>query len=214
MKIQNKIWFTLVEIIVAITIFTVVMVSVISIYIYWVQVSYKAELNRNLHENVKSVISTIWEDIMKNWKNGISWVSSDSTSCLQATPGVPELWIKLCTGTGSSATKYYLAELVDNTSSPYTYSLVEKSNVISKCGGIKQQCYIVQSTWWDVFPITNNMISVKNLTFHATNDGVKKVTISMEIGPSVKMWVSSQMLEKTRMVTQFTVSERPTNIQN
>gem|GEM_PF-6556230 len=42
------------------------MISMISIYILSSDTSLKSDINRAMHENIKSVITDISEDIMKN----------------------------------------------------------------------------------------------------------------------------------------------------
>ncbi|NCO31344.1 hypothetical protein GW891_00475 [bacterium] len=58
--------FTLVEVVVSITIFSIMMISIISIYILSSDTSLKSDINRAMHENMKSVTTEISEDIMKN----------------------------------------------------------------------------------------------------------------------------------------------------
>ncbi|MDR2640398.1 MAG: type II secretion system GspH family protein [Candidatus Peribacteria bacterium] len=57
-KIKQK-GFTLVEIIVSITIFSIVLVSMVSIYILSSDTSAKSDINRAMHENLKSLITEI-----------------------------------------------------------------------------------------------------------------------------------------------------------
>jgi len=71
-KIQKKAAFTLIELIVSMTIFTIIMVSVMSIFIFSSQLSGKIEINRVLQENIKNVVETIAEDVRKNRLVGVS----------------------------------------------------------------------------------------------------------------------------------------------
>ena len=66
---NNKRWFTLVEIMVALTIFSIIMVSVMSIYIVSSETTYNSEISRAMQENVKNVYMEISEDVIKNWIN-------------------------------------------------------------------------------------------------------------------------------------------------
>ncbi|MDF1682849.1 MAG: hypothetical protein P1U46_03955 [Patescibacteria group bacterium] len=65
---------------ISITIFSIIMVSVISIYIANIDVNNRANINRAIHENVRNLFTQISEDITKN---GISGLSEDllDTSC-------------------------------------------------------------------------------------------------------------------------------------
>jgi prepilin-type N-terminal cleavage/methylation domain-containing protein len=95
--------FTLIELVVAITIFSIIMVSVISIFIFSSELSGKIEINRTLQENIKNVIETIAEDVRKN---GLVAVSLDSTSSCTETPREFTFGTKLCT----RISEYYIAK--------------------------------------------------------------------------------------------------------
>jgi len=56
----------LIELIVAITIFALIMVSVISVFIFSSSLSQKIEINRVMQENIKNVVETIAEDVRQN----------------------------------------------------------------------------------------------------------------------------------------------------
>ena len=102
---KNKTWFTLVEVVVSVTIFSIIMISMISIYILSSDTSLKSDINRAMHENIKSVITDISEDIMKN---SILWVSYDvMDSCGFSISGNYKVGDKLCI---SSLNDYYLAK--------------------------------------------------------------------------------------------------------
>jgi prepilin-type N-terminal cleavage/methylation domain-containing protein len=58
-KTFNSNAFTLVEVIVSITIFSIIMISIIAIYILSSDTSAKSDVNRAMHENLKSVITEI-----------------------------------------------------------------------------------------------------------------------------------------------------------
>jgi len=57
--------FTLIELIVSITIFGIIMISVMSIFIFSSQMSQRVELNRLMQENIKSVVEDIAEELRK-----------------------------------------------------------------------------------------------------------------------------------------------------
>jgi len=58
--------FTLIEIIVSITILSIVMVSVFAIFFLVSDLSNKTDINRLIQENVKTITETIAEDIRIN----------------------------------------------------------------------------------------------------------------------------------------------------
>jgi prepilin-type N-terminal cleavage/methylation domain-containing protein len=57
--------FTLIEVLVSITIFSIMMISIISIYIISTDITLKSDINRIMQENLKNVSSRIAEDIRK-----------------------------------------------------------------------------------------------------------------------------------------------------
>jgi len=65
MKFKNK-GFTLVETIVSLTILSIIMISVLSIFISSTDTSYKIDINRAMQENIKNIVEHISEDIRKN----------------------------------------------------------------------------------------------------------------------------------------------------
>jgi prepilin-type N-terminal cleavage/methylation domain-containing protein len=66
MKNNNKKAFTLLEILVALTIFSIFMVSMIMIYASSANIDRKIDINRTMQENTKNIIETIAEDVRKN----------------------------------------------------------------------------------------------------------------------------------------------------
>jgi type II secretory pathway pseudopilin PulG len=64
---KNKVLaFTLIEVVVSITIFSMVIISVIWIYITSSDILVKSDINRKMQENLKNVTNQISEDIRKN----------------------------------------------------------------------------------------------------------------------------------------------------
>jgi prepilin-type N-terminal cleavage/methylation domain-containing protein len=58
--------FTLIEIIIAMSIFGIIMVSVLSIFLFSSQMSTRVEMNRIMQENIKNVTEDIAENIRKS----------------------------------------------------------------------------------------------------------------------------------------------------
>jgi prepilin-type N-terminal cleavage/methylation domain-containing protein len=58
--------FTLVEILVSMTIFAIIMVSVMMIYVTATDISKKYDINREMRNNIKSVVEDIAEEVRKN----------------------------------------------------------------------------------------------------------------------------------------------------
>ena len=75
MKTNKISAFTLIEVLVSLTIFSIVITSIIWIYITSSDIMVKSDINRKMQENLKNVSSIIAEDIRKKW---IIWISSSS----------------------------------------------------------------------------------------------------------------------------------------
>lgn len=191
---QNKIAFTLIEIIVAVSIFSIIMISIMSVYFTANDITYKSDINRTMQENVKNVVLNISEDIMKN---GIDWVSVDASSPTCDLPDSTQKfldWNKFC----SSLKSFYLAKKVGT-----SWEFTRTTN--SECKDFqKNHCYIVVD--WE--PLTNNLVSVSDLNFFITNEKVKKLTMTMTLRVAPKSGVKPSMVKNTKITTQITLSER------
>lgn len=183
--------FTLVEIIISVTIFSLIMVSIISIFIISSDTSLKTDINRAMHENVKSVIWEIAEEVRKEW---ITWVSIDAIdSCDFSDTWYYKKWTKLCTESWKS---YYLAKEIS-----WVFSRVESN----QCENLEDRCFIVMN--WE--PLTNSLVSVKSLDFYVSEESVNKATINVTFQPSVKVWVKSDLIKNNILNLQTTISQRP-----
>lgn len=190
MKIKNN-WFTLIEIVVSIAIFSLIMISMISIYILSSETSLKSDINRAMHENIKSVVTDITEDVIKN---GIKWVSFDILdSCDFTSTSNYKIWNKLCTKTSN----YYLAK-----EELWNYIRIDDPNY---CKILSSQCFIVK----DGYPLTNSLVTIRELKFYISSLYVPKVTLNIVIQPTTKTWVKPNLIEKNKIIFQTTISERP-----
>lgn len=189
MKFNNK-WFTLIEIVISVSIFSVIMITMISIYILASETSLKSDINRAMHENVKSVITDISENVMKN---GIIWVSQNLLdSCDSLSLGY-KFWNKLCV----SWDEYILAK-----EEMWIFIRVDD---LDYCKNLDSQCYIVKNGK----PLTNSMVTVKELRFYLSDSYVPKVTINIVFQPTIKSWVKPSLIEQNKLIFQTTISERP-----
>lgn len=193
-QIYNKA-FTLVEVLASITIFSIMVISIIWIYVISTDITLKSDINRMLQENLKNVSNTIAEDIRKN---GIKWVSLSSTDVcdFNVWSNNYKVWSKLCT---KSLNNYYLAK-----ENPATWEFIRTSSV--NCSAIVDNCVIVK---WLNLPLTNSYISIKELNFYLSKDNIPKVTINIVAQPSVKKWVKSELIKESKIIFQTTISERP-----
>lgn len=187
--------FTLIEVIVSITIFSIMSVSIIWVYVTISDVSLKSDINRMMQENIKSVSNSISEDVMKNW---IIWVSSSSIDeCdFNLDSSNYKSGDKLCT---KSWNKYYLAK-----ENPLSWELLRTDS--SNCSWINDHCVIAK---WINEPLTNSYVSVKELQFYLSKDAIPKVTLNLVLQPATNRWVKPNLIKETKLVFQTTISERP-----
>lgn len=193
---KNKIWFTLIEIVVSVAIFSIIMISMISIYILSSETSLKSDINRAMHENTKSVISEISEDIIKN---SILWISQNVLdSCGFSTSSNYKSWNKLCIWTND----YYVAK-----EDLWVYTRIDD---LTYCQQLDSQCYIVKkSSWLDPSPLTNSLVTIKDIEFKVSNIYVPKVTLNIVFQPTIKSGVKAHLIEQNRLILQTTISSRP-----
>jgi len=194
-KINKKSAFTLIEVIVSLAIFSIVITSIIWIYITSSDIIVKSDINRKMQENLKNVSNTIAEDIRKN---GILWVSNSLIDPCDFT-----LWSnnykdgnKLCTKSGNT---YYLAKKDILT---WIYTRVNNNS----CWNIADKCVIYNLSKWK---LTNSFISIKSLKFYLSNDKIPKVTLSILAQPSIQKGVKIDLIKKSKLIFQTTISERP-----
>jgi len=186
---MNKNAFTLVEIIVAITIFMIVMVSVMQIFWISSQLTNKIDINRQVQENIKNLTETIAEDIRQNW---ISWAWDDWT--LDNYSLKKWHWLKLWNN------KYYIWQLV-------WWNIVRRVD-ITGCGDLKNNCFLVKDNWTIKSRLTNSWVAFEKLNFTIMWKNTKKLVINFTIRPSTKKWINSNMIKNSKVIFQTTLSER------
>lgn len=186
--------FTLVEVLVSITIFSIMIISIIWIYIVSSDVSVKSDINRIMQENLKHVSNLIAEDIRKNWIIWVSWNTTDTCN-FDIWSNKYKIWDKLCL---KSLKNYYLAKK-DTVSWEYI-----RTNSLN-CSWINDNCTIVN---WISEPLTNSYISIKELKFYLSKEEIPKVTINIVAQPSVKKGVKQELIKENKIIFQTTISER------
>jgi len=197
MKIlKNNIWFTLVEIIVAITIFMIVMVSVLQIFWISVNITNKVDINRQIQENIKNLTEDISENIRKN---KISWLKNEITDNYKTDSKTK--WVILKTGTWVLENKYYLS-LDDK-----NYSIIPKSD-IWKCLELKNNCFLVKDDWIRATRLTNSWVAIENLQFEILWEKIKRLIITFTMRPATKKWINANLIKNSKVYFQTTLSER------
>ena len=188
--------FTLIEMVVAITILSIVMISTISIFIFSTQLSGKIDINRLMQENIKNAIETIAEDMRKS---GLVWVSLNKSHshCSPFSSGNIK-GNKFCTGTS----EYFLATYDTNIKAWI------RSDVSTDCSSFASRCSLVRKTGGDIFPLTNSFISFRDIQFRISGESIPKVTITFYAQPSTWKWVRSELIQENKIFFQTTLSQR------
>lgn len=183
--------FTLIEIMVAITLFMVVMVSVMQIFWISSQLTNKIDINRQVQENIKNLTETIAEDIRKNWINWVKkefWLSYTNNSTDNW--NLLKVWIN----------EYYLSDGHNWT----VYSRVYFDEINAKCWTLKNNCFLVKND----SKLTNSWLAFEKLNFTILWNDTKKLVINFTVRPATKKWISSNMIKKSKVIFQTTISER------
>ena len=191
--------FTLVEVIITLTIFSLIFTSVMSIFIYYTSLGNRVEANRLMQTNVKTVIEHITEDVRINGIKTsedivdpnedhhkiISWKYADDTEYLY-------VW----------ENSYFLGLAPDYNKLDYT-----------ECEDVQKPCSLVKQVWvwWEKIPLTNSWVAVRKLRFDVSEDAVDKVTMNFEIGISYNKWLKSWLVQNSYFPVQATISEKLTD---
>jgi len=193
--------FTLIELIVSITLFSIVMVSVITIFIFSSDMSAKIEINRLMQENTKNAVETIAEDIRDN---GIIGVSPDSSSLSCSTFSS---WVdsgdKLCT----KSSEYFLGKHDD-----VTDDWIRVDPKVD-CVELQDQCVLIRNDGLSKFPLTNSFMSFRDIQFYISGNDIQKVTVTFHAQPSVKKGVKADLIKQNELFFQTTISERLIDLQ-
>jgi len=199
---NNKKAFTLVEIIVAITMFSIIIISMVNIYTSIIWLTTKVDVTRAMQENIKNIVEHISSDIHKNW---IAWVSKQSwiNDCNRyLNSSWYRKWDKLCTWTWSNYTEYFVWLL-------WTNSRVDPDHLNSICSEIKNTCVLFKKKdWWDPVRLSNSMVSLKNFKVYISNEVMPKATFSIILRPSSKNWVTPNLIKNSSLIFETTISEK------
>ncbi len=196
---KNIIWFTLVELIVSITILSMILVAVVSIFLFATQMSTRVELNRTMQENAKNVLENIAEWVRKN---GLEWTIGFAESCTDYLTSWEEIEQEsgVCIW-GSVYTIWFENEL--------TGKWERSSDIKNQCQEINQICRIIKKDpAWDYYPLTNGFVAFQNLKFIITNKDMPKLFIQLTLRPAAYQWMSSDIIIRNEINIQTTVSQK------
>lgn len=209
-KYNLQAWFTLVELIVAIAIFGIIMISVIAIFLFSSQMSTRVELNRLMQENIKNVLEDMAENVRKwnIWEkdsdghtiNAVLW-DGFPDACNLIWPWNP--WTKLCLNAGDiEYSLWYYNETLDRW---------DRTD-LSYCADLKNTCHILKKDFGgNFYPLTNSFVSFTDIQFIVSNEDkteIPKVTVRMILRPAARKWLAANLLDLNTIEIQTTLSER------
>ncbi|PIE85465.1 hypothetical protein CSA08_01765 [Candidatus Gracilibacteria bacterium] len=193
-NIDNRLAFTLIELIVSITIFIIILISVTSIFISSNDIAMKTDINRAMQENIKNIVETISEDIRKYGIKGVS-KSKPDVDCNSSGYSVGKYQIgnKFCTGNS----EFYIAkkDLLGN--------FVRVDN-LSDCQSLNDVCTLLK----DGEPLSNSFVTFKEISFKISDESIKKLTINFVMQPSTKKGIKTKLIEENKIIFQTTISEK------
>lgn len=193
MKKNNA--FTLIEVIVSITILSIVLVSVFAVFFLASDLSNKADVNRLMQENIKNIVETISEDVRKNSIN----ICETGLNCHNfLSDSLYISWNDLYVWENH----YYLAKK-DPISDNYT-----RMFDLSSCSTIKDNCSMIRESAWSQDLISNSWVQFSDLKFYISRDFESKVTINFTILPATWKGIKTNLIESNKIIFETTVSER------
>jgi prepilin-type N-terminal cleavage/methylation domain-containing protein len=218
--------FTLVEIIVAVTILAVVLVSVFEIYSQIITTSKRLELARGLQQNTRTITESIASEVRNNGIAfecyGIAPVPGcgGSTPMDYATTGADTLILRGgvndCTaGSTGCFVKYYLAR-TDSVIPSVACTTADLSN-------LNIDCYLTRQVVQGSAELSNTRLSdsltrIKNLRFFVSGVGARqftnstdtegKVTIAFTLSLAPRQGLDSKLADSLVIPVQTTITEK------
>ncbi len=200
--------FTLIELIISVTIFGIIMVSVVSIFLFASQMSTRVELNRAMQESIKNVLEDIAEWVRKE---GIEWVVGYWELC--GWTGVKiGTDIGLCLLNGDMYKVGYLDEV--SWDFQLIGDLTECVPPTTAWSWTPKTCRIIkQDALWDYYPMTNNFLSFTDVDFTVIESGtdpkkLRRVIVRFVVQPAYKQWLTGEIIQASTKTIQTTISER------
>lgn len=225
-NLQKTSGFTLIEMLVATTIFAVMSIAVMSIYIQTTSLSNRLKATRYLSETSREITERIAEDV--KWK-GISQKYSrydDGTlgNDMWRNPSYQSGWELLTIGSETSTLRsYFYGKKIGATLSLCTEG--EKKDTTTECW-----LYVMPSS---IFALTDTLnpdfsqafnlvdsfipeeskkrVKIEDMKFYISGDGnttEKKVTIVFTLALMPRIWVPLIGLSESKLRVQTTISER------
>ena len=213
--IRSTSWFTLVELVLAMTIFAVMSTAIISIYIQTMALSYRLKASRYLSESAREITEKISEDVRENWLTGATLISAYIPWSIPSyADGVEVLGI----GNGDKKYVYGIKELIGSNWTINPCDNPRKSNPKEHCGlylliGTSNQSYQEAYNLVDSFiPLdSKKRVKIQDLRFFISWDGIhteRKVTIVFTLALMPRIGVPNLSVENSTLSIQTTITAR------
>jgi prepilin-type N-terminal cleavage/methylation domain-containing protein len=218
--------FTLVEIIVAVTILALVLVSVFEIYSQIITTSKRLELARGLQQNTRTITESIASEVRSNGIAFECYGSTPASGCGGSTPmdytasGADTLILRggiqdCAAGAASCFIKYYLAR-TGSVTSPMACTEAERNDRTI-------DCYLTRQVVQGSAEVSNTRLSdpltrIKNVHFFVSGVGARqfrnatdtegKVTIAFTLSLAPRQGLDSKLADSLVIPVQTTITEK------
>jgi len=195
--------FTLIELVVSITILAIVMVSIFAIFALSADLNNKTDISRAMQENVKNIVEVISEDVRKLKITGVNESGGNCGFDASTTFTSGDMLCLENTKTGDQH-KYYLGKKDATDAVTRVHSSAECTDL--------QPCFLVfHDNDWPT-KLSNDWVQFTGLRFDVTGNGTDgelgKVVVRFQLQPSVHKGVKPQLVEETKLIFQTTLSGR------
>lgn len=194
--------FTLIELVVSVTILSIIMLSVFVVYSDLIQVNKRLEALRMVGENTRTVTEMIASDVREKWID-FAYYDWSSTEKTLAYDGGGNLILAIQWGV-----RYY--PMRDSSAGPVGCNEADFVNIAT-------HCYIGREQWGVRTPLTSNSVRIDSVRFFISGTGKDvatnlsdegKATIILSLGIEKRAGVSDAIVQNTHMRVQTTVSEK------
>jgi len=199
-KIKTNIWFTLIELIVAITLLSIIMLSIFVIYTNILNINKRLELSRVLQENSRNIMESLATEIREKWVDySVYW----------------EAWFESLDYSWNWNWQLYIKS---SSGSPTIYCMMKRWTAWvceSSCVTNTKQCYLWKKD--SNIELNDERVEIKNLRFYIswkpnssiTNiDKEWKVTIIFDLKIADGKWLSKDLLKSSELHLQTTISTK------
>lgn len=213
--VKNTSGFTLVELVISMTIFAVMTTAIISIYIQTTALSYRLKASRYLSETAREITERITEDVRENGLSGTTLVSAYLP---WSSPNYSD-WAELIgIWDGTKKYIYWIKELVwvnwtinpcnnPRRSDPKEHCWLYE--VIGDSALSYQEAYNLVDSF--IPEESKKRVKIRDLSFYISWDGIKtekKVTLVFTLALMPRIWVPNISPENSTLSIQTTVTAR------